>query len=209
MKTLDILQGTEEWKAARAGHVTASRICDVMATIKSGKGESASRRNYKAEIVVEQLTGTPTPDGYTNAAMQWGNDQEPFARAAYELKNDVMVDQIGFVYHPTILCAGASPDGLVGDDGLVEIKCPNTATHLAYLLANEPPADYFSQMQWQMACTGRLWCDFVSYDPRVPANLQLFVKRLYRDQEFIDRAEKEVVAFLDEVSEMLDRLSHL
>lgn len=204
MKTLEITQGTPEWLAARAGNVTASRIADVLAKVKSG--EAASRKNYKAEIVVERLTGAPA-GSYTNAAMQWGVEQEPFARAAYEVSRDVLVEKVGFVYHPTIEFAGASPDGLVGEDGLVEIKCPNTANHLAYILANAAPTDYIAQMQWQMACTGRKWCDFVSYDPRVPERLQLFVVRVQRDREYIGDAESEVVVFLVEVEEMLKRLA--
>lgn len=204
MNTLTVQQGTAEWKAARAGMITASRICDVIAKVKSG--EAAARRDYKAQLVVERLTGMPTDDGYTNAAMQWGNDQEPFARAAYELKNDVMVDQVGFVVHPIIPTAGASPDGLVGADGLVEIKCPKTATHLQYILDGRVPTQYVPQMQWQMECTGRDWCDFVSYDPRVPEHLQLFVVRLLRSAEFAVTLCAEVMSLDTEVEEMLERL---
>jgi putative phage-type endonuclease len=205
MKTVEVQQGTAEWKAARAGMITASRICDVIAKIKSG--EAASRRDYKAQLVVERLTGLPAEDGYTNAAMQWGNEQEPFARAAYEFKYGVMVDQVGFVGHPIVVTAGASPDGLVNEDGLVEIKCPKTATHLQYILDGRVPAQYVPQMQWQMECTGRDWCDFVSYDPRIPKeHLQLFVARLHKSAEYCVTLCAEVMALDQEVEEMLARL---
>ena len=190
-------QRTPEWFAARLGKVTASRVADVMARTKTG--ESASRKNYLAELVVERLTGRPT-EGFTNAAMQWGTDTEPQARAAYEMETGQAVTEVGFVDHPDLF-AGASPDGLVGDDGLIEIKCPNTATHIDTVLSGEIPAKYVTQMQWQMACTGRQWCDFVSFDPRLPGKLQLFVKRCPRDNEAIEKMEAEVATFLKEVSD--------
>ena len=200
---LDCEQRTPEWIEARIGKVTASRICDVLAEVK--KGEAATRRNYRAEIVVETLTGLPA-DNYVSKEMQWGIDTEPLARAAYELANDVMVTTVGFANHPTIARFGASPDGLVGEDGLVEIKCPNTATHLDYLLAGEVPADYQPQMLVAMACTGRDWCDFVSFDPRMPAHLQLFVRRFQRENFRIAEIEAKVEKFLAEVDEMILRL---
>ena len=156
-------QRSEEWFAARIGKVTASRVADVIAKTKTGY--STSRDNYMAQLICERMTGQKG-ESFTNAAMQWGTDQEPFARAAYELKMGVMVDETGLVDHPTIPMAGASPDGLVGEDGLVEIKCPNTATHIDTLLTQTVPAKYITQMQFQMACTGRQWCDFVSFDPK-------------------------------------------
>lgn len=189
-------QGTPEWLAARAGLVTASRIADVMAKIKSG--EAASRRDYRAQLVAERISGNPSPS-FTNAAMQWGTENEPFARAAYELEYDVTVDQVALIRHPDIVFAGASPDGLVNGDGLVEIKCPNTATHIKYALAGKAPADYQYQMLWQMECTGRQWCDFISYDPRMPEDMQLFVVRFERDQDRINEIKEEVVKFLAEV----------
>jgi putative phage-type endonuclease len=207
MRVIESIQGTSEWKAARAGHVTASRISDVMAKIKSG--EAACRRDYKAQIVAEILTGAPSEDGYTNAAMQWGNEQEPFARAAYEIQTGQMVDQVGFVLHPTIERAGASPDGLVGDDGLVEIKCPKTSTHLQYVCIGKVPADYQPQMLWQMACTGREWVDFASYDPRLPERHQLFIRRLGRDNTRIAEFEAEVRNFQKEVNGLLLQLGEL
>lgn len=206
MRILDLPQGSEEWLAARAGKVTASRIADVMSKIKTG--EAAARRDYKAQIVAEILTGKPQDGGYINAEMQWGTDQEPFARAAYEVSRDVMVDQVGLVLHPKIDRAAASPDGLV-DKGLLEVKCPKTATHLQYLGAGVVPAQYLPQMLWQMACTEREWCDFVSYDPRLPERLQLFVKRYERDDARIKEMEAEVIAFLAEVDAMLEKLKGL
>ena len=203
IQILDCEQRSPEWIAERIGKVTASRICDVLAEIK--KGEAASRRNYRAEIVIETLTGLPA-DNYVSKEMQWGIDTEPFARAAYELEKDVMVSTVGFANHLAIPRFGASPDGLVGEDGLVEIKCPNTATHLDYLLAGVVPAEYQPQMLVAMACTGRDWCDFVSFDPRMPAHLQLFVRRFERDNFRIAEIEQKVEKFLDEVDEMLLRL---
>lgn len=204
MRTVNCEQGTPEWLAARAGKITASRICDVMAKIKSG--EAAARRDYKAQVAVERITGLPMNDGYTNAAMQWGVEQEPFARAAYELKTGQMIDQVGLVLHPTIVTAAASPDGVIGNDGLLEIKCPKSSTHLQYLLAGVVPSEYRLQMLWQMACAEREWCEFVSFDPRMPDHWQLFVIRFPRDEANIVEITREVEAFDDEVEEMLQRL---
>lgn len=191
-------QGSPEWFAARAGKVTASRVNDVLAKIKTG--ESASRKNYKADLVVERLTGAKT-EGFTNAAMQWGVDTEPQARAAYEVRTGNFVEQVAFVDHSNISNFGCSPDGLVGKDGLIEIKCPNTATHLEYIEADAPPKNYYTQMQAQMACTGRQWCDFVSFDPRLPDGLQLLIVRVNRDDKFIELMEEEIRMFLNEVDE--------
>lgn len=188
-----IVQGSQEWLQLRAGRVTASRVADVTARTKSGYG--ASRANYMAELIAERLTGAPSPS-FTNAAMQHGVEQEPHARAAYSFLHDVDVEEIAFVDHPEIAMSGASPDGLVGLDGLVEFKCPNTATHLDTLLSETVPGKYITQMQWQMACTGRAWCDFASFDPRLPPSMQLFVKRVERDASLILDLETEVSAFL-------------
>ena len=204
MKIIDCEQGTPEWLAARAGKVTASRIPDVLAKIKSG--EAADRRNYKAQLVVEMLTGQPAESGFESPEMRWGKEQEEFARAAYEVQKGVLVDQVGIVIHPTIERAAASPDGLVEFDGLVEIKCPKTATHLQYLVDGKVPTHYQPQMLWQMACTERQWCDFVSFDPRLPEHLQLFIRRFSRDQTRIDEIESEVRAFLSEVDAILAAL---
>ena len=204
MKIIDFPQSSQEWLNARAGKVTASRIVDVMAKIKTG--EAASRRDYKAQIVAEILTGKPQENGFINADMTFGIEQEPFARAAYEAQDGVMVDQVGLVIHPSIERAAASPDGLVGDTGLVEIKCPKVATHLTYLLDGVAPSKYHGQMLWQMACCEREWCDFVSFRPDLTPGLQLFKIRLMRDDERIKAMEAEVIAFLSEVDKMVEQL---
>jgi len=196
------LQRTDAWMQQRLGKVTASRVADVLAKIKSG--ESASRKNYKMELVVQRLTGKPQ-ESFTNAAMEWGTEQEPFARMAYEAHTSTFVKEEGFVDHPTIEGFGCSPDGIVGD-GLIEIKCPNTANHIETVLENKAPSKYIPQMQCQMACTGAKWCDFVSFDPRVPEDLQLFVVRVERDQEYIDSMEVEVKQFLSEVLDLFNQL---
>jgi len=196
-------QGTEEWFTIRIGKVTASRVADVIAKTKTGY--SATRDNYMAQLVCERLTGQKG-ESFTNAAMQHGTDTEPLARAAYEALQDVLVDEVGFVPHPSIIMAGASPDGLVGDDGLLEIKCPNTATHIETLLSQSVPGKYNTQMQFQMACTGRQWCDFVSFDNRLPEELQLFVKRVPRDEVFIRLIEAEIVQFLAELDDKINKL---
>jgi putative phage-type endonuclease len=195
-------QRTEEWFAARLGKVTASRVADVLAKIKSG--ESASRKNYKMELVVQRLTGK-AGESFTNAAMEWGTEQEPFARMAYEAHTGTFVKEEGFVDHPTIEGFGCSPDGIVGE-GLIEIKCPNTANHIETVLENKAPSKYIPQMQCQMACTGAKFCDFVSFDPRLPEDLQLFVVRVERDQEYIDSMEVEVKQFLSEVLDLFNQL---
>lgn len=201
-----IIQGSPEWHALRVGKVTASRVADVIAKTKTGWG--ASRANYMAELIAERLTGEPA-EKYTNAAMAWGTEKEPDARAAYEFFRDAQVVEVGFIEHPSILMAGASPDGLVGDAGLVEIKCPNTATHLDTLLTQAIPARYVTQMTWQMACAGRAWCDFVSFDPRLPETMSLFVKRVERDDSLIASLEKDVSDFLDELAQKLGQLNSL
>ena len=195
-------QRTPEWHAARLGKVTASRVADVVAKTKSGYG--ASRENYMAQLICERLTQRPT-EGFSNAAMAWGTEQEPAARNAYAARAGELVEEIGFIDHPTIAMAGASPDGIVGD-GLVEIKCPNTATHLDVVLAGKPPTKYVYQMQWQMACTGKAWCDFVSYDPRLPEHLQMLVVRVMRDDQQILVLESEVKAFLAELDDKVKQL---
>jgi putative phage-type endonuclease len=204
--TQDVEQRSEAWFAVRLGKATASKIADVMAKTKSGY--SASRANYMSALLIERLTGR-REEGFTSAAMQWGTDTEPQARAAYEFMEGHTVEEVGFVDHPSVRMSGASPDGFVGDDGLVEIKCPNTATHLELMLTDKIPAKYISQMQWQMACTGRAWCDFVSFDPRLPENLMLYVRRVARDDAAIADMEVEVTKFLDELDETIAKLMAL
>lgn len=189
-------QGSAEWLAQRLGKATASRISDIVAKTKTGWG--ASRHNYAAQLIAERLTGR-LAESYTNAAMQRGTEVEPLARDAYSFMTDLDVEQVGFIQHPTIAMSGASPDGLVGTDGLVEIKCPNTATHIDTLLGAEIDKGYRLQMQWQMACTGRRWCDFVSFDDRLPPKLRIFIRRCERDDALIAQLESEVQAFLREI----------
>lgn len=203
MKVVDCEQGTPEWHAARAGRVTASRMADLLATTKTGWG--ASRANYRAELVAERLTGQ-VAESFLSSAMKWGLETEPEARRTYSFLTDREVMPVGFVLHPTIEMAGASPDGLVGPDGLVEIKCPGTAKHIDTLLNDSIADEYLKQMYWQMICTGREWCDFVSYDPRLPARMQLFVKRIYRADIPADMEDK-VRAFLKEVDDTVSALS--
>jgi putative phage-type endonuclease len=201
-----IEQGSPEWFAQRLGKVTASRVADVIAKTKTGY--STSRDNYMAQLVCERLTNTKE-EGFSNSAMNWGTETEPFARAAYEAATDVLVDEVGFINHPTIEAAGASPDGLVGQFGLLEIKCPNTNTHIDTLLSQNVPSKYNIQMHWQMICTGRHWCDFVSFDPRLPKELQLFIKRVEYDPVFGAMLEKEVILFLQELAEKIAKLNKL
>jgi putative phage-type endonuclease len=201
-------QGTEAWFADRLGKVTASRLADVLAKTKTGY--SASRNNYMTQLVLETITQSRA-ESYTNLAMAWGTEQEPFARAAYEAKTGQMVEEVGFLPHPTISLAGASPDGLVGDDGMVEIKCPSTSTALECWLTQSQggnPVDgkYFAQMQWQMRCADRSWCDYVVFDPRMPAKAQLFVTRVERDEEWLKNAEEEVTKFLVEMQAKVETL---
>lgn len=199
-------QGSDEWKQARVGEITASRSGDVIATLKRG-GEAAERAAYRSELMVERLTGMPYPQSAEYARqVQWGKEQEPFARAAYEMRNDVLVETVGFVVHPKIAHFGASPDGLVGDDGTLQIKCPNTKTHLKWMLAGTIPLEHVPQMMGEMSCTGRAWCDFVSFDPRLPEHLQLFVRRFDRDQKLISVLESEVDHFNRELDELLAAL---
>lgn len=198
-----MIQGSDEWKAARLGKVTASRVADVIARTKTGFG--ASRANYMAELIAERLTGTPN-ESYVNATMQWGTDHEPAARAAYEWYADVTVEQVAIVEHPRVAMSAASPDGLVGTDGLLEIKCPNTSTHIETLLGGKVPEKYITQMQWQMACTGRKWCDFVSFDPRLPESMRVFCVRVLRDEKLIGELERDVEAFLAQLEEKVEAL---
>lgn len=191
-------QRTDEWFAQRCGKVTASRIADVMAQTKTGPG--AARKNYLADLLVERLTGEPK-QGFTNAAMEWGTEQEPRARAMYSFQTGLTVMETGFEPHPSIAGTGASPDGLVGDDGLVEIKCPNTATHIETLRGAKIDSKYVKQMHWQMICTGRDWCDFVSFDPRLPEPMQLHVQRVEKDAELAEQITAAVTQFLTELND--------
>jgi len=202
----EIIQGSDDWFNARLGKITASRVADVIAKTKSGY--SASRANYMAQLIAETLTGNKA-DSFSSAAMQWGTETEPQARNAYQFLTDSEVLEIGFVDHPTVIMAGASPDGIISDDGLVEIKCPNTATHIDTLLKKKVPNKYITQMQWQMACTNRQWCDFVSFDPRMPDDLNIWIKRVERDEDFISEITTEINSFRKEMNAKIDKLNDL
>lgn len=204
MSNSELKQGTESWISARLGKCTASRVADVIAKTKSGY--STSRKNYAVELALERITGR-RQEGFSSAAMAWGTEQEHNARAAYEMHCGLLVEEVGLIDHPTIPMAAASPDGLVGTRGLLEIKCPNPATHLETILSGKPDPRYISQMFWQMACTGRDWVDFVSYDPRFPETKQLFVCRVERDENLIAELEAEVQAFLGEVETIVRKLA--
>jgi putative phage-type endonuclease len=193
----------EAWLASRAGKFTASRMGDLTAKTKTGWG--AGRKNYIAQLVAERLTGQSTPS-FSSAAMQHGIDTEAEARCAYEFHADVDVVEVGFIDHPELEMAGASPDGLVGDDGMIEIKCPNTATHIDTLQSGKPDKKYFLQMQWQMECAGRKWCDFVSYDNRMPESLRLFITRIERDEEAIKELCEAVTEANIEVNAIINEL---
>jgi putative phage-type endonuclease len=195
----DFVQGSPEWKRQRCGIVTASRMADLTAKTKSGYG--ASRSNYMAEKLIERLTGEPQ-DTYTNAAMQWGTDNEPFARDAYRFYSGETVEETGLIMHPSIKNAGASPDGLVGDKGMLEIKCPNTATHIEFLRTLDIPLKYQLQMSFQMMCAGREWCDFVSFDPRLPEEMRIVVQTYALDEGVTEFLTAEINKFNEELDEM-------
>lgn len=200
---MDCEQHSPEWREFRRGHLTASRIA-VLKPLKNGS-ESELCRKYKLELLSEVLTGRMA-EHYVSLAMDWGTEQEKNARTEYELAKDVMVDRIGFVLHPTLPRCGASPDGLIGDDGLVEIKCPITANHIDYLMGEVVPEKYAPQMYWQMACTGRQYCDFASFDPRMDEKFQLFIARLERDEKKIAEWEELATAFISDLNRMAEVL---
>jgi putative phage-type endonuclease len=204
VRIVDREQNSAEWIWARTGRITASRVCDMMATLKRG-GEAACRRDYRAQLIAERLTGR-AEDHYVSKEMKFGAEQEPFARTAYEIKTENTVDQVGFVFHPRLDFTGASPDGLIGDDGGLELKCPKTATHLAYMMAGTVPEDYQYQMLWNMACAERKWWDFASYDPRMPEKLRIFIVRMPRDEARIDEIEREVLKLNSEVQHICAQL---
>lgn len=193
-------QGTTEWHEARLGRVTASRISDVMM-----KPTTAGFQNYRSQLVCERLTGRPT-ETFTSAAMQHGTETEPQARAMYTLTTGLSVDEVGFVPHPLIGMAGASPDGLVGERGLVEIKCPQPTEHIRVLTGGAIKPGYVLQMLWQMECTGREWCDFVSFNPDLPDDLQLHIQRIEYDSEKAAEITGAVRSFLDSVDDTFAKL---
>lgn len=209
MKIVNCAQGSSEWFIARSGRVTASEVGGAVSFLKRGDkkgGETAARAAYRSRIVAETLLGAPMMDGFVSTYMKYGTEMEPFARAAYEVRFDLEVAQVGFVIHPQIDRSGASPDGLVGEDGGVELKCPKTETHLGYMLAGVLPPEYEPQVMWNMACTGREWWDFVSFDGRMPLRHQLFRMRVMRDEQRIAELEEGVIQFLADVDTTLGQL---
>lgn len=198
-----MIQGSPEWFAARVGKATASRIGDILA---GGKG--LTRQSYMDQLVAERITGLPCGDSFESDAMTWGKDTEPLARSSYEAEKGVLVDEVGLIDHPVIAFAAASPDGLVNDDGILEIKCPKSRTHTAYLRDREVPAKYLPQIMFQLACTGRKWADFVSFDPRFQdPKLRMMVVRVERDDKLIAKIESEVAKFLSEVERAVSSLA--
>jgi putative phage-type endonuclease len=204
VRFVDCEQNSAKWIWARTGRITASRICDVMATLKRG-GEAASRRDYRAELIAERLTGK-AESRHVSREMRHGSEQEPFARTAYEIRTENIVDQVGFVFHPRLDFSGASPDGLIREDGGLEVKCPKTTTHLAYMAAGTVPKEYEDQMLWNMACTEREWWDFVSFDPRLPEKLRLFIVRMPRDEARMGEIEREVMRLNHEIDTICEQL---
>lgn len=204
---VDIVQGSDAWKALRLGRVTASRVADATDLLKSGK-PGAKRETYMGELIAERLTGLVV-EKYQNDLMRHGSAMEPDARALYEFMRGIDVEQVAFVEHPTISMSGCSPDGLVGSDGLIEIKAPSTSTHVDTLLSQAIPEEYLKQIDWQMACTGRAWCDFVSYDPRLPPHMALFIKRRERDEVAVAALEAGVREFLAEIDAKVTTLNAL
>lgn len=205
---LAIIQGSPEWFQYKCGKVSASHISDVMA---GGKG--TTRKNYLARMVAERMSDTPI-ETYSNSAMQWGIETEPQARNAYSFRKGVEVVEVGFIDHPEIEGYGCSPDGLVNEDGLTEFKCPNTATHIATILAVKAGSSpkqvlgdkYYKQVQGQMDCTERVWCDYVSYDPRMPIELQMVIVRVPRDDTFISQIQNEVLSFIEDMINLVAEL---
>lgn len=198
-----IIQGSPEWHKQRIGKVGGAGVSNVLAKIKNG--EASARRDYRIQLACERLTGVKT-ESFVTSDMQRGIDLEPVARMAYEIRTGNLVDQCAFIDHPTISMSGASPDGLIGADGLLEIKVPKPSTHIDYMQAKKAPSKYLPQMYWQMASTGRKWVDFCSYCPDLPEELSLFIVRVPRDDAIIKSMEEEVIKFLKEVDDLVKEL---
>lgn len=200
----NIEQGSEEWLSLRAGNITGSKISNMMA-----KGEQKTRNKYKIQMAIERMTGIPVKMDYKSAAMIKGNEDEPLAREYYEFLNDVDARQVTFVYHPTLKNCGVSPDSLIGDDGLLEVKCPNMETHIDYLLTKKIPTGYLLQVNWEMACTGRAWCDWMSYCKELPMHMRSLIIRVHRDEQKIAELERAAQLFNEEVEQLIIKLRTL
>ena len=206
---IDMEQGSPEYVAWRIGKATASRIADILAKPRSGQKVSTTRRNYMAQLVCEILTNKSAEREFMTRDMQRGIELEPRARVEYEMLRGVTVRKAGFIDHPAIQRCGCSPDGLVGDDGLVQFKCPIPAIHFDYIESSKlktAPAEYFPQLQFELACTGRKWNDFVSYNEQMPEHLQLVVIRVEREDKYIAEVEDAVRQFLRDVDEQIEKL---
>jgi len=203
MREIRGAQGSDQWLRARIGRITASRISDVMATLKRG-GESAARRNYKMELTAERLTRRAA-DHYVSYEMQRGSEKESDAKMLYEMATGTMLEPVGFVLHPELDFTGASPDALIGEAGVLEVKCPKTETFLEWLDTRQVPEDYICQMQWEMACTGRQFAHFFAFDDRLPAGHQHIVIEVPRNEEMIQRITGEVVRLNTEIEEFIAR----
>lgn len=200
MRIVNVKQGSPEWLKVRVGRITASRMGDVVAKRQKGSEELARRRDYRMELVCERLTGRAA-DHYVSPDMDRGTEREPHARAAYEIAMGAIVDEVGFILHPNMDFSGASPDSLVDSDGGLEIKAPKTATHLEWMEAGVVPEEHRPQMYWNMACSGRDWWDFLSFDDRLPSGLRIFCCRLQRDDKIIAGMEYEAVQFNTEIED--------
>ena len=198
--TINVEQGSIEWKKAKLGHVSASSIADVMA-----KGKGITRHKYMVKLVAERLTGEVS-ESYTNDAMLHGVETEPLAKIAFENATQTLIEKTGFWKHPEIEWLGVSPDGLISTDAVIECKCPNTTTHIDYIFEDRCPLEYYKQIQCQLWVTGRSKAYFVSFDNRLPEKNQLFIKEVARDEELIKEMETEVLLFLKETQNMIDRL---
>jgi putative phage-type endonuclease len=198
-------QGSGAWFNSRTGKVTASRMAAAMSFLKSG-AEASERRKLKIEILAERLTGDIVPK-YQTTEMAWGIEQEPAAKEAFEAHTGLLIKDLPFVDHPRIENCGASPDGLVSDGALIEIKCPSTGKHIEYLLADVVPEEYKPQMILQAACMGKSEIYFVSYDPRLPEKQSLFIKKYQPTKEETEKIENAAVKFLEEVDEMFEKLT--
>lgn len=198
----EISQGSPEWLALRCGKVTASRFADVLSKGK-GSAPSKTRQSYLYELAAERITGL-TQDSFTNSYMQWGTETEPNARAYYELDQNVTTETVAFIMMNNDI--GASPDSLVGEDGLLEIKCPKTTTQIERVLTGTFPSEYQAQVQGQLWVSGRQWCDFVSFDPRINSDKKYFKIRVQRDEEYIKNLETEVTKFVEELHALVKKL---
>jgi putative phage-type endonuclease len=197
-------QGSQEWLDLKAGYISGSKMSDMMA---GGKG--LTRETYKMKLVAERLTGKAAAMSFKSAAMIKGNEDEPLAREHYAFMQDVETTQVSFVYHDSIDWCGASPDSLIDDDGILEIKCPNIETHIKYLLEDKIPRDYALQMQWLLTCCARDWCDWMTYSKEMPPRLRAKIVRVYRDEKVIKSLEDAAKKLNEEIDEIINQLGNL